>query len=219
MTGARGRDLGLVGSLAIGLATILALVGVAILPFLNPVWLGFQQDRANAVAWTGWPRETVREVTDSLLHDLVLGPPEFAMSVDGTPVFDERERAHMRDVRVVFSGVYAASLAGLAVLLLGRKLTRGSRSFWRSVALACGVAVGIVALLGLVFGVAFDAAFEIFHRLFFPPGTYAFDPASARLVQLLPGQLWYETSLAFGALLILLASGLGAVAYRQSRAR
>lgn len=219
MTSARGRDLGLAGSILVGIATIPVLVGLSILPFLNPVWLGIAQDRAEAVAWTGWPRQTVVEVTDALLHDLVIGPPEFATEVDGVPVFDERERSHMRDVRVVFSGVLAASLLGVVVLLGARRWSRGSRGYWRAVSRACLLVVGVVALLGVVFGIAFDAAFEFFHRVFFPAGTYAFDPNSSRLVQLLPGRLWYETSLAFGATLIVLASGLGAFAYRRSARR
>ena len=79
--------------------------------------------------------------------------------------------------------------------------------------------VVVVAVLGVAFGLAFDAAFEVFHRIFFPAGSYAFDPATSRLIQLLPGRLWYETSLAFGATLIVLASALGSVAYRRSATR
>lgn len=217
MTAARGRPLGLAGSVLVGAATILVLVGAAILLFLNPVWLGLAQDRADAVAWTGWPRETVATVTDGLLHDLLVGPPDFAMTVDGVPVFDERERAHMRDVRAVFTGFFAAAALGVAVLLGAARATRRSAAFWRAVLRACVLVAVVVVALGVVFGLAFDVAFEVFHRIFFPPGSYAFDPASARLVQLLPGRLWYETSLAFGAALAVLASGLGALAYRRAR--
>lgn len=217
MGAGRGRRLGPVGSLLVGLATILVLVGLAIVPFLNPAWIGFAQDRADVTAWTGWPRATVAEVTDGILRDLVIGPPEFAMTVDGVAALDDRERGHMRDVRGVFAAFFAAALGGVVVLILGRRTTRGSTGFWRIVARACALVVLVVGFLGVAFGLAFDTAFEIFHRLFFPAGSYAFDPATSRLVQLLPGQLWYETSLAFGAVLILLASGLGAIAYGRTR--
>ena len=59
--------------------------------------------------------------------------------------------------------------------------------------------------VGLVIGAfAFDAVFELFHRLFFAGGTYTFDARTDRLVQLFPDQFWFETSLALGALMVLL---------------
>ena len=207
-----------VGSLLLAAATVLALVGVAILPFLNPIWLGFAQGRAEATAWTGWSEVQVREVTGVLLHDLVIGPPDFAIELDGAPVFDERERAHMRDVRAVFAQVFVLAFASALLLVVAWRRSRGSRWVRRGVRVGAASVVVVVAVLGVVFGVAFDAAFEIFHQLFFPAGSYAFDPGSDRLVQLLPGRLWYESSLAFGGVLIGLALGLLAVV-RPSRTR
>ena len=54
--------------------------------------------------------------------------------------------------------------------------------------------------------VAFDQAFEVFHELFFAGGTYTFDPATDRLVQLFPIQFWEETTLALGIVLVILGS-------------
>lgn len=218
-----GLVAGLSGSLRgllLGGSTILLLVALALLPFLNPVWLGIEQDRADAAAWTGWPRAEVRRVTDALLHDLVIGPPDFVVAApDGRPAFDERERSHMRDVRVVFSGVLGGALVA-ALLLVAAAATvrrRDPDAFWGPVGTAGAVTGLLVVGLGIVFGVAFDAAFEVFHRLFFPAGTYAFDPTTSRLVQLLPEALWYETSLAFGAVLLLLGTGTWALAHRATR--
>jgi uncharacterized membrane protein len=67
-----------------------------------------------------------------------------------------------------------------------------------------------------VFGVAFDLAFEVFHRLFFAGGTYGFDPRTDRLVQLFPDQFWYETSIALGIVILVLALGLRLVAVRRA---
>ena len=60
--------------------------------------------------------------------------------------------------------------------------------------------------LGLIVGrggrgvalVAFDWLFETFHSLFFPGGSYDFDPATERLVQLFPFQFWQETAIVVG---------------------
>jgi integral membrane protein (TIGR01906 family) len=76
-----------------------------------------------------------------------------------------------------------------------------------------------VALIGIVALVAFDALFELFHRIFFPGGSYAFDPASERLVQLFPFAFWQETAMVVGAVIIALAVVVAVVAGRRSAPR
>jgi integral membrane protein (TIGR01906 family) len=123
-------------------------------------------------------------------------------------VLNDAERAHMRDVRGVFSGFWILVLAGVALLALGFRSARSTEAraaTWRSVARgARGLAVAITAL-GVVAVFAFDAAFEVFHRLFFSAGSYTFDPATDRLVQLFPLQFWSEISIAVGAVALLLS--------------
>ncbi|MFP5342106.1 MAG: hypothetical protein ACLGIJ_04140 [Candidatus Limnocylindria bacterium] len=96
----------LVIDLVIALGVVLGILALAIVPFLSPAWIAFEQDRAEAVAWTGYEPAVLRTVTDAILADLVLGPPDFDVSVDGTPVLNERERSHMPDVRSVFIGLF-----------------------------------------------------------------------------------------------------------------
>ena len=50
-------------------------------------------------------------------------------------------------------------------------------------------------MLGVVALVAFDTLFEVFHEIFFPAGSYLFDPATERLVQLFPFEFWQETAI------------------------
>ena len=65
----------------------------------EPVWVAFEQGRAEATAWTGFSEPELRTATDAILADLVFGPPDFDVAVAGQPVLIERERGHMRDVR------------------------------------------------------------------------------------------------------------------------
>ena len=88
-------------AIAVALATILALVGLAVGLFFNPLWIAFEQDRTRADLWTGYPPPTVHAVTDSVVGEVFLGPGTFAQAVAGVPVFNERERAHMADVHRV----------------------------------------------------------------------------------------------------------------------
>jgi integral membrane protein (TIGR01906 family) len=204
----------------IGLATAILVVGIAILPFVNPVWVGFAQERAEASAWTGFTSEELRTATDAILADLILGPPDFDVQVRGEAVLNERERGHMRDVRGVFGALVIAAVLSLGVLATAIVGGRGSPTPWRRIrrgALATTLVTVAGGALALVF---FDTAFELFHRLFFPAGSYTFDPTTERLVQLFPYRFWVETATAVGAVIVLLSLGVawasGRIAERPS---
>ena len=118
----------------IGLATALAIVAVTLPLFLNPVWVSFEQGRAQASAWTGYPEPQLRQATDSILADLVFGPAEFDATVGGEPVLNARERAHVRDVRGVFVGFFAAALVTVAgaLTIATRRHDAARRRTWRA---------------------------------------------------------------------------------------
>ena len=215
MTSLRAR----IGSFVIALATAVAMVALVLPLFLNPVWVGFEQGRAEAAAWTGYPEAELRAATDAILADLVLGPGDFAVEVDGQPVLNGRERAHMRDVRGVFLGFFVAAigLATAAGVIAWRRRgsAAGRAASWRAVRSgALGLIVGLVLVGGFAF-IAFDVLFELFHRLFFAGGSYTFDPTTERLVQLFPFRFWQETAIAVGVAAIVLAAVTALVAHRR----
>jgi integral membrane protein (TIGR01906 family) len=201
----------------IALATAVGIVALTIPLFLNPLWVGFEQGRAQATAWTGFSAMDLRTATDSILSDLVFGPPDFDVEVAGAPVLEERERAHMRDVRNVFVGFFVVT-AVLAIVGIASAAVRRAdqrRATWRAIRAG---AIGLVATLlvaGVVAFVAFDALFEVFHQLLFAGGSYTFDPRTERLVQLFPFQFWQETAIAVGGVAIVAALIVAAVARRR----
>ena len=92
-------------SIIVAVATIAVIVGVSVVVFLNPVWVGFEQERSGAPALTGYSTDDVHAVTGGVLSDLVIGPHRPSpRSVAGAAVFDDRERSHLQDVRSVFIG-------------------------------------------------------------------------------------------------------------------
>lgn len=218
-------------------ATAIVLLGASILAFLNPVWVGFEQDRVGVALagpdvsdpYTGFCHDgPIARITGSILHDVVLGG-EFDVAFDSTrcrhfgtqfgdtPVLTAAERSHMRDVRAVFQGLYVLVAVSVLALLLTFRLANRSdaRGAWlRAVRRGAGLLAIAVAALGAVSLVAFDAAFEAFHQLFFAAGTYDFDPRVSHLVQLFPDQFWSDTTLALGAVLIV---GAGLVAWLATR--
>ena len=207
-------------SILIGLATAFVIVAVVLPLFLNPVWVAFEQGRAQAAAWTRYTEPELRAATDSILADLVLGPPDFDVAVVGAPVLNERERGHMRDVRGVFIGFFgvAVVLALAAWIVAVRRRGAERARTWRAVR---GGAVALIAALavgGVVSVVAFDALFEVFHEIFFAGGSYTFDPATERLVQLFPFQFWQETAIVVGAVCVVLAAVVAMVANGRAAA-
>ena len=177
-------------------ATILAIIGLAIALVFNPVWIGFAQDRAGVAALTGYTPDQVRAASDSILADVIVGPPDFGVAVAGHAVLGPTERLHMADVYQVMR-TFAAVIVIAVVALLAIVWPNRHRAWaWRAVARGSAT----LALAGLVISVAvvffFDAAFLGFHLVFFPQGNFQFDPRTQRLTALFPEQLFSETAVA-----------------------
>jgi len=192
---------GRLGAWLIATATALVLLGGSILPFLAPAYVRLEQERSG-VQIGGYTAADMDRIASSLLGDLFLWQGDFAVSTgSGAPVLNDRERAHMRDVRGVFAGFELLVLASVVVLAVAFKRPRDAEAraaTWRAVGNgARGLIVGLV-VVGAFAVLAFDAAFEVFHRLFFSAGTYTFDPRTDHLVQLFPDQFWSDTTLAIG---------------------
>jgi len=206
----RGRT----ASFLTALATAIVIVTLAILPFLSPQWVAFEQGRAQAEAWTGFSSEQLHTATDAILVDLAVGG-DFAVAIDGRPVLNEREQAHMADVRTVFRGLWILAIASVVVLIGATRRHDRART-WRAVrAGALGLTVGTV-VVGVIGVVAFDQLFSVFHEIFFPAGSCLFDPTTDRLVQLFPFAFWDETALVVGTVIIAMSLVVAFVSGRRA---
>lgn len=79
----------------ISVATVVVIVGVTVVLFFNPVWIDIAQGRARVPAIIGYAPEQVRTATGAILADLLVGPPDFAVAIDGEAVLGPTERSHM----------------------------------------------------------------------------------------------------------------------------
>lgn len=196
------------GAWLVASATALVILGASIAPFLAPAYIRLEQDRVGVGALTGFAPGELDAIAGSLIGDLVLWRGDFDVAVGGAPVLNDRERSHMRDVRGVFAGFFALVGFGAVVLLIAARRATGTEArlaLWRGVSGgARGLAIGL-AIVGAITVLAFDAAFEVFHRLFFSSGSYTFDPATDRLVQLFPVTFWSETAMAVGVVTLVVA--------------
>lgn len=204
----------------IAAATALVLLGGSILPFLNPVFVRFEQDRTGVAQLTGFSTADLDRVASRLLGDLVFWQGDFDVPVGSRQVLSPAEIGHMRDVRGVFAGFFALVAAALLILIVAFRRTRGTEAraaAWRAVAGgARGLAIAIAVVSAFVV-FAFDAAFEVFHRLFFAAGSYTFDPRTDKLVQLFPEAFWSETAVLLGVVALLASIGTWLVARSRER--
>jgi hypothetical protein len=170
---------------------MLGVLCAAFLLLLTPVWMHFAIDASGGWQVTG-QSATAYQLSDRLVGELIAGPGAFRdLGAD--------EAAHMRDARLVFYGFLTVSVLGAA--FVGFVLARSPRdaAYWHAVGRGgVWLAIALVAL-GIFAAVAFDTAFELFHRIFFPGGNWAF-PASSTLIRLYPTGFWELSSAALGVL-------------------
>lgn len=199
----------------LSLAIVVTLAGPLLL--FNPWFTSALQARHGVAAALSTTTPEVDRVTGEILGDLYAdGPFDAALSGD-EPLLNERERSHMHDVAVlvrILLGVLVMALVvgGVALAWLRREPGR----IGRIMLVAGGLIGGIAIVLAGIFAVAFEPAFLVFHELFFPPGTYLFEPGS-KLITLFPEGLWFDAALAAGATIVIAAVLVTLIGFRLWR--
>lgn len=199
----------------LSLAIVVTLAGPLLL--FNPLFTSALQARHGVAAALSTTTPEVDRVTGEILGDLYAdGPFDAALSGD-EPLLNERERSHMHDVAVlvrILLGVLVMALVvgGVALAWLRREPGR----IGRIMLVAGGLIGGIAIVLAGIFAVAFEPAFLVFHELFFPPGTYLFEPGS-KLITLFPEGFWFDAALAAGATIVIAAVLVTLIGFRLWR--
>ena len=199
----------------LSLAVLVTLAGPLLL--FNPLFTSALQARHGVAAALSTTTPEVDRVTGEILGDLYAdGPFDAALSGD-EPLLNERERSHMHDVAVlvrILLGVLVMALVvgGVALAWLRREPGR----IGRIMLVAGGLIGGIAIVLAGIFAVAFEPAFLVFHELFFPPGTYLFEPGS-KLITLFPEGFWFDAALAAGATIVIAAVLVTLIGFRLWR--
>ena len=159
----------------------------------------------------------VDRVTGEILGDLFVGGSFDAAFAGEPPLLNERERSHMADVSRLVQILLAITLGAVAVAAVCAWILRREPRRQGRIMLVAAGSIGAVALvLAVIFAVAFDAAFLAFHEIFFPPGTYLFEPGSL-LITLFPTGFWFDASLAAGAAIVLTAVAVALIGLRRWR--
>lgn len=191
--------------LLFGLSLAIAVTLAGPLLLFNPWFTSTLQQRHGVAAALSTTIPEIDRVTGEILGDLFADGPFDAALTGGEPLLNERERSHMHDVAVlvrILLGVLIMALVLGGVTLAW--LRREPRRIGRIMLVVGGLIGGVAIVLAAVFAVAFEPAFLFFHELFFPPGTYLFEPGS-KLITLFPEGFWFDAALAAGATIVVAA--------------
>lgn len=203
------------------LLTPIVLLGFALRILLTPLFLqveyhmpGFPADeygftREDRLRWAPYAVDYLTNREDiSYLADLRFD--------DGTPLYNERELSHMKDVKNVTRGalnVFYGALAGMALLGLWSKRPQQWTAFRQGLKRGGGIMVGLAGAVGVIVLVGmflipdlFWAFFSGFHALFFTGDSWLFE-YSDTLIRLFPMRFWQDTFLFAAAIAVL--GGLG----------
>lgn len=165
-------------------------------------WFFEEYRKLDQGSYMGMSTEDLVAATMSMIHYMQgkIDSIDLMVTVDGEQVsmFNDRERAHMVDVRALYLGwqtfqiialVAAVIILVLAFLVLKKDallpLCRGF--LWGSALLLL-----IVAALGIWVVLDFNAFWTAFHHLFFTNDLWMLDPLTSRMINMMPGELFYD---------------------------
>ena len=121
---------------------------------------------------------------------------ERATLPDGSAAFDERELAHMEDVRALFVPIQRGRLVAiLAVAILAAALfrTRLRTVVPRGLLVGALATLAVALLLVPVILLGFDGFFTRFHEMFFEGDSWRFSSTDT-LIRIYPERFWEDVS-------------------------
>jgi integral membrane protein (TIGR01906 family) len=182
---------------------------------VNSAWLyryGF--DKYGVSETTGLAQAELEKAADGLIDYFNSDAETISLTVtkDGEPfeLFNEREVAHLRDVKGLFRLAYWVLLGTLVYALVyvgvGCFWWRDRRRLAWGLVGGGGLTLALMAALGLATLIDFDWLFRQFHLISFANELWQLDPARDYLIMLFPRDFWFDAALFCG-----LATAVGAL--------
>lgn len=162
-----------------------------------------EYEKLNVAQSTGMADGELMRVTEELLKYLRDERADLNINatIDGEsrPVFNEREIAHMVDVKVLFLGgvnLRIISIVGfVASLLLLYFLAK--KSLWGYLARSFLWIFGVILIFGIVLSILmyrdFTPVWDQFHYIFFTNDLWQLNPETDILIRMVPEQFFFDT--------------------------
>ena len=131
---------------------------------------------------------------------------------DGRPfqLFNDKEIAHLKDVKGLFRLVYTILLGTGVYILIYAVVSlfwwREKRRLGRGLFFGGGLTLAVMLAIGIIVAIDFDWFFLQFHLLSFANDFWMLNPATDYLIMMFPQGFWFDAALACAA-----ATAAGAV--------
>ena len=153
-----------------------------------------QYDENQVMENTGIEKKELMNITEKMLDYLKGDREDLEVygQVNGQKqlIFDERDQAHMVDVKELFSeGFFLRnlSLAFFLIALVYLAFIKGQkRKAAQGVFLSTVITIFILILLGMIVATDFSKYFDSFHSIFFDNDLWRLDPKESILIHLVP---------------------------------
>ncbi|HWR22191.1 MAG TPA: TIGR01906 family membrane protein [Feifaniaceae bacterium] len=179
----------------------------------RPAFFYQEYARLDHARYMGMSTEDLTGATMQMIRYMEGSVPsiDIEVTVNGERVsmFNDRERAHMVDVLALYQGWRTVSyvsfgLLALATVLLRKRPGEIARAFLS----ASKVFVLLLAAIAVWVLFDFSSFWTAFHHLFFTNDLWLLDPATSRMINMMPQQLFYDIVLFVVAVFLVLWAAL-----------
>jgi len=123
--------------------------------------------------------------------------------------FNDREKAHMVDVKNLFvGGLWIRRISilifALAVILLAKMKSDWKRLLPKCFLIGSGIFVGIVCIAGILVASNFNKYFLMFHKVAFRNDLWLLNPETDLLIRMLPEGFFLDMVMRIGIIILLL---------------
>jgi integral membrane protein (TIGR01906 family) len=145
-------------------------------------------------------------------------------------LFNDREVAHMKDVKRLVWGVYILALASAvylaALTVIGFVMQRGRfiEPLAKRAMYGSGLTLGLLVIFGIAAMSDFDSLFIKFHQLSFANDFWQLDPRTDYLVRIFPDAFWLDATVwvavrTITGAVVMTVAGSAYLAYRRYTGR
>ncbi len=215
---------------ALCVLALLVCEAVIIPTFFTPFY-SYEYDKNSTPRQINVEKDELMNVTDELLSYMRGGRSDLVVpsvvNGESREFFNEREKEHMKDVRVLFDQLFMVRNAAFWALLLlilimvffkhdiVFVISRCSREIVAGFCILAALLAGVIAL-------DFNSAFEVFHLLFFDNDLWILNPATDLLVNIVPQAFFIDIAIFVGSLFIVMAALVivfASLAHQRARGR
>lgn len=192
---------------AFALMITLLITSVEAVTYWTPGYYEKEYAKYNVTEDVKMEMEDLLDVTHEMMAFLRGNRPDLHVPtiVDGQPreFFNEREIAHMEDVRGLFLAAIAlrriclAVMAACVLLLLALRADV-KRVLPKMLCIGTGLFFAVLAVLAGIISTDFTKYFIIFHKIFFNNDLWMLDPRTDLLINIVPEPFFVDTAARIG---------------------